>query len=73
MSTQIPVKAKPIPSALHLQEDPGRAAREVGTVHAKAPRREGQMCRNFSSERSRLSGSQPNWVTAHLWHRCEKV
>lgn len=56
MPIQIPVVPKPILSPLYLQEGLKSTAQEVGMVHAKAVRQEGQLYRNLSSERSGLSG-----------------
>lgn len=64
---------KPSLSPLHLQGGMGRAVQEADTEQAKALSQEGQMCRGLLSERSGLSGFQPNWVTAGFWPRHEEV
>ena len=46
---------------------------EVDTAQAKVLRQEGQMCRGLLSERSRLSGFQPNWVAAGFRPRHKEV
>ena len=57
----------------HLQGGMGRAVQEADTEQAKALSQEGQMCRGLLSERSGLSGFQPNWVAAGFWPRHEEV
>lgn len=64
---------KPSLSPLHLQGGVGRAVQDADTVQAKALSQEGQMCRGLLSERSGLSGFQPNWVAAGFWPRHEEV
>lgn len=63
-------KAHPLSTAPARRHGKGHAG---GRHSTKVLRQEGQMCRGLLSERSRLSGFQPNWIAAGFRPRHEEV